>query len=131
MRDGNFAFTVTGVASNVSRTGSVAPGGSYTIVTLSVTNVSQHGQVFRIADQRLNTAAGRSLAPDAAATTELNPSGPGVDQIDPGGTRTIRLAFDLPGKDKNGKKNDKKNDAASQLVLHGAPSSSGVTVPVG
>ncbi|WP_157187007.1 serine/threonine-protein kinase [Nocardia vinacea] len=131
VRDGNFAFTVTEVASNVSRTGSVAPGGSYTIVTLSVTNVSQHGQVFRIADQRLITAAGRSLVPDATATTELNPSGTGVDQIDSGSTRTIRLAFDLPGKDKNGKKNDKKNDTPSRLVLHGAPSSSGVTVPVG
>ncbi len=131
LRDGNFAFTVTEVASNASRTGSVAPGGSYTIVTLTVTNVSQHGQVFRVADQRLGTAGGRSLAPDASATTELNPSGPGGGQIDPGGTRTIRLAFDLPGKDKNGKKNDKKNDTPSQLVLHGAPSSSGVTVPVG
>ncbi|MEV2224839.1 serine/threonine-protein kinase [Nocardia vinacea] len=131
VRDGNFAFTVAEVASSVSRTGSVAPGGSYTIVTLSVTNVSQHGQVFRIADQRLITAAGRSLVPDATATTELNPSGTGVDQIDSGSTRTIRLAFDLPGKDKNGKKNDKKNDTPSRLVLHGAPSSSGVTVPIG
>lgn len=122
---------MTEVASNVSRTGSAAPGGSYTIVTVSVTNVSQHGQVFRIADQRLITAAGRSLVPDATATAELNPSGTGVDQIDSGSTRTIRLAFDLPGKDKNGKKNDKKNDTPSRLVLHGAPSSSGVTVPVG
>ncbi|MFI7664201.1 serine/threonine-protein kinase [Nocardia sp. NPDC049526] len=131
VRDGNFGFTVTEVVSNVSRTGSVTPGGSYTIVTLTVTNVSQHGQVFRIADQRLITAAGRSLVPDPTATAELDPLGTGADQIAPGGTRTIRLPFDLPGKDKNGKKNDKKNDTPSQLVLHGAPSSSGVTVPVG
>ncbi|WP_433197416.1 protein kinase domain-containing protein [Nocardia sp. CA-107356] len=131
VRDGNFAFSVTEVVSNVSRTGSVTPGGSYTIVTLTVTNVSQRGQVFRIADQRLITAAGRSLIPDATATTELNPSRNGVDQIDPGSTRTIRLAFDLPSKDKNGKKNDKKADVPSELVLHGAPSSPGVTVPVG
>ncbi len=128
VRDGNFAFTVTGVVSDASRTGSVTPGGSYTIVTLTVTNISQHGQVFRIADQRLVTTAGRTLAPDATATTELSN---GIDQIDPGSTHTIRLAFDLPRKDKNGKKNDKKNDDPSQLVLHGAPSSSGVTVPVG
>lgn len=131
VRDGNFAFTVAEVVSNVSRTGSGNPGGSYTIVTLTVTNVSQRGQVFRIADQRLITAAGRSIAPDATATTQFNPSHNGVDQIDPGSTRTIRLAFDLPGKDNNGKKNDKKNDVPSQLVLHGAPSSPGVTVPVG
>jgi serine/threonine-protein kinase len=131
VRDGNFAFTVTEVVSNVSRTGSVHPGGSYTIVTLTVTNVFQREQVFRIADQRLITAAGRSLVPDATATTELNPSRNGVDQIGPGSTRTIRLTFDLPSKDKNGKKNDKKNDVPSQLVLHGAPSSPGVTVPVG
>ncbi|MEV4238058.1 protein kinase [Nocardia sp. NPDC050408] len=128
VRDGNFAFTITGVVSNVSRTGSASPGGSYTIVTLTVTNVSQHGQGFRIADQRLITAAGRTLTPDATATTELSNA---VDPIDPGSSRTIRLAFDLPGKDKNGKKNDKKNDAPSQLVLHGAPSSSGVTMSVG
>jgi serine/threonine protein kinase len=131
VRDGNFAFTVTEVVSNVSRTGSVTAGGSYTIVTLTVTNVFQREQVFRIADQRLITAVGRSLVPDPTATTELNPSRNGVDQIDPGSTRTIRLAFDLPSKDKNGKKNDKKNDVPSQLVLHGAPSSPGVTVPVG
>lgn len=131
VRDGNFAFTVTEVMSNVTRTGAVAPGGSYTIVTLTVTNISQGGQVFRIADQRLITAAGRSLVPDATATTELDPSGNGVDQIDRGSTRTIRLAFDLPDKDKNGKKNNnKKADVPSQLVLHGAPSSPGVTVPV-
>lgn len=131
VHDGNFAFTVTEVVSGVSRTGSANPGGPYTIVTLTVTNVSQHGQVFRIADQRLITIAGRSLVPDAAATTELNQSRSGVDHIDPGSSRTIRLAFDLPGKDKNGKKNDKKNDVATQLVLHGASSSPGVTVPVG
>jgi serine/threonine-protein kinase len=131
VRDGNFAFTVTDVVSNVSRTDSVTPGGSYTIVTLTVTNVSQRGQVFRIADQRLITAAGRSLVPDGTVTTELNPSRIGVDQIDPDSTRTIRLAFELPSKDKNGKKNDKKDDIPTWLVLHGVPSSPGVTVPVG
>ncbi|MEV5837814.1 protein kinase [Nocardia sp. NPDC052112] len=131
MRDGNFAFTVTEVVSNASRTGAVNPGGPYTIVTLTVTNISQHGQAFRIADQRLITAGGRALGPDASATTDLNPSRNGLDQIDPGATHTIRLAFDLPGKDRNGKKNDKKADVASRLVLHGAPSSPGVTVPVG
>lgn len=129
VRDGNLAFTVTEVVSNVNATG--APGGSYTIVTLTVTNVSRGGQAFRIADQRLITAAGRTVVPDAPATTALNPSRTGVDQIDPGSTHTIRLAFDLPGKDKNGKKNDKKVDVPSQLVLHGAPSSPGVTVPLG
>lgn len=129
VRDGNLAFTVTEVVSNVSATG--APGGSYTIVTLTVTNVSRGEQVFRIADQRLITAAGRTLVPDAAATTALSPSRAGVEQIAPGSTHTIRLAFDLPGKDKNGKKNDKKNDAPSQLVLHGTPSSPGITMPLG
>ncbi|WP_433681817.1 serine/threonine-protein kinase [Nocardia sp. CA-119907] len=129
VRDGNLAFTVTEVVSNVSATG--APGGSYTIVTLTVTNVSRGEQVFRIADQRLITAAGRTLVPDAAATTALSPSRAGVDQLAPGSTHTIRLAFDLPGKDKNGKKNDKKIDVPSQLALHGAPSSPGVTVPLG
>ncbi|MEU0502019.1 protein kinase [Nocardia sp. NPDC005998] len=129
VRDGNLAFTVTEVVSNVNATG--APGGSYTIVTLTVTNVSRGGQAFRIADQRLITAAGRTVVPDAPATTALDPSRTGVDQIDPGSTHTIRLAFDLPGKDKNGKKNDKKIDVPSQLVLHGASSSPGVTVPLG
>ncbi|WP_433729670.1 serine/threonine-protein kinase [Nocardia sp. CA-129566] len=128
VRDGNLAFTVTEVVSNVSATG--APGGSYTIVTLTVTNVSRGEQVFRIADQRLITAAGRALVPDAAATTAFSPSRAGVDQLAPNSTHTIRLAFDLPGKDKN-KKNDKKVDVPSQLVLHGAPSSPGVTVPLG
>ncbi|WP_328403358.1 serine/threonine-protein kinase [Nocardia sp. NBC_00403] len=132
VRDGNFAFTVTEMVSNVSRTGSVSPGGSYTVVTLTVTNLSQREQVFRIADQRLITVAGRSLVPDATATTELNPSRNGVDQIAPGSTGTILLAFDLPSKDKNDKKkDDKKNDTPGRLVLHGAPSSPGVTVLVG
>ncbi|MGY4100400.1 serine/threonine-protein kinase [Nocardia sp. R16R-3T] len=128
VRDGNLAFAVTDVASNVSATGSA--GGSYAIVTLTVTDVSGGEQVFRIGDQRLVTAAGRTLVPDATATAALNPSRTGVEQIAPGSTSMIRLAFDLPGS-KNGKKNDRKYDVPSQLVLHSAPSTPGVTVPLG
>ncbi|MBF6168045.1 protein kinase [Streptomyces gardneri] len=128
VQDGDFAFTVPGVVSES------AAGGSYTVVTLTVTNVSQRQQAFVIADQRLITTAGRSLAPDATATTELNASRNSVDRIDPGSTRTIRLAFYLPGHDKDGKKNDKKNDKKDdvprELVLYGAPSSPGVSLPV-
>ncbi|MEU6830857.1 protein kinase [Nocardia beijingensis] len=121
VRDVDFAFTVTDAA-----TGS----GSRTIVTLTVTNVSDREQVLTIAEQRLVTTGGRSLPPDAAGTAELNPPGD-FARIAPGRARTIRLAFDLPGKNKNGKKNDKKDEAPSHLLLHGAPSSPGVTVPIG
>ncbi|MBF6300241.1 protein kinase [Nocardia amamiensis] len=135
--DGNFAFTVTDVVSNAHTTGSAATGGTFTIVTLTVTNVSDGKQAFTIADQRLVTTDGRSVAPDAAATAGLNPSSDDFDQIDPGGTSTIRLAFDLSGKDEkkdDKKKNEKKSDRAdavpSHLVLHGSPSSPGVTLPI-
>ncbi len=135
VRDGNFAFTVTEVVSNANTTGPATTGGTYTIVTLTVTNVSDGKQAFTIADQRLVTTDGRSVAPDAAATAELDLSRNDFDQIDPGGTSTIRLAFDLPGKDKKndkkpGKKDDRVDAVPSHLVLHGSPSSPGVTVPI-
>jgi hypothetical protein len=125
VRDGNFAFTVTGVASEAT-----TAADSHTIVTLTVTNVSDREQTLVVADQRLVTTGGRSVPPDAAVTAELNTPG-GSARLAPGRVSTIRLAFDLPGKNKNGKKNDKKDDVASHLILHGAPSSPGVTVPIG
>ncbi|MGY1894426.1 serine/threonine-protein kinase [Nocardia gipuzkoensis] len=125
VRDGNFAFTVTGMAS-----GTTPAAGSHTIVTLTVTNVSDREQTIAVADQRLVTTGGRSVPPDAAVTAELNAPGDSA-RLAPGRVSTIRLAFDLPGKNKNGKKNDKKDDVASHLILHGAPSSPGVTVPIG
>ncbi|MFI2474654.1 protein kinase [Nocardia xishanensis] len=129
VRDENFAFTVTDTVSGVPGTGSA--DGPYTVVTLTVTNVSDRQQVFPVADQRLITAGGRSVAPEAAATAGLNPSGTGSIVLDPGGAGTVRLAFDLPGKDKkNDKKSDKKQDVPSHLELHGGPSTSGVIVPV-
>ncbi|WP_063016374.1 serine/threonine-protein kinase [Nocardia niwae] len=121
VRDGDFAFAVTGVTPD---------GGSRTFVTLTVTNLSDHDRTLVIADQRLVTTGGRSVPPDAAGTAELNPPGD-FARIAPGRAGTIRLAFDLPGnKNKNGKKNDKKDEAASHLVLHGGPSSPGITMPV-
>ncbi|MGY2021795.1 serine/threonine-protein kinase [Nocardia gipuzkoensis] len=126
VRDGNFAFTVTGVTSDAT-----TAADSHTIVTLTVTNVSDREQTLVVADQRLVTTGGRSVPPDAAVTAELNSPGDDSARLAPGRVSTIRLAFDLPGKNKNGKKNDKKDDAASHLILHGAPSSPGVTVPIG
>ncbi|BDT93694.1 hypothetical protein IFM12275_36700 [Nocardia sputorum] len=125
VRDGNFAFRVTGVVSDAA----TAPG-SRTIVTLTVTNVSDREQTLVLADQRLVTTSGRSIPPDPAGTAGLDPPGDDFARIAPGRAGTIRLAFDLPGKNKNDKKNDKKDEAASHLVLHGAPSSPGVTVPL-
>ncbi|MEU2104682.1 hypothetical protein [Nocardia sp. NPDC019255] len=91
--------------------------------------MSDHEQTWSIPEQRLVTTGGRSLPPDAAGTAELNPPGD-FARIAPGRAGTFRLAFDLPGKNKNGKKNDKKDEAPSHLVLHGDPSSPGVTVPI-
>ncbi|MBF6078000.1 protein kinase domain-containing protein [Nocardia beijingensis] len=125
VRDGDFAFTVTDVVSDAA-----AASGARTIVTLTVTNVSDREQTFAFADQRLVTTGGHSLPPDAAGTAELNPSGGDFVRVAPGRVSTIRLAFDLPGKNKNGKKNDKKDEVPTHLVLHGGPSSPGVIVPI-
>ncbi|WP_051021412.1 serine/threonine-protein kinase [Nocardia araoensis] len=125
VRDGNFAFTVTDVVSDAA-----AASGARTIVTLTVTNVSDREQTLAVADQRLVTTGGHSLPPDAAGTAQLNPPGDDFARVAPGRVSTIRLAFDLPGKNKNGKKNDKKDEVPTHLVLHGAPSSPGVTVPI-
>ncbi|MGQ4599511.1 protein kinase domain-containing protein [Nocardia sp. R6R-6] len=128
IRDGNLAFTVTDVVSNAHITGPATTGGAYTIVTLTITNMSAGKQAFSVADQRLVTTDGRAVAPDAGATTELNSSRNDFGQIDPGHTSTARLAFGLPAKNK---KNDKKPDAVpSHLVLHDSPSSPGVILPI-
>jgi serine/threonine-protein kinase len=126
-RDGNFAFAVI----DVRTADPASTGHPHTVVTLTVTNVSGHEQALAVADQRLVTTGGRSVAPDAAVTAELNSPGEDFTRIADGRVSTVRLAFDLPGKNKNGKKNDKKDEAPSHLVLHGAPSSPGVTVPIG
>ncbi|MFG3616734.1 serine/threonine-protein kinase [Nocardia sp. NPDC047654] len=127
VRDGNLAFTVI----DVRATDPASTGDSHTVVTLTVTNVSGDEQVLAVADQRLVTTGGRSVAPDAAVTAKLNSPGEDFTRIAGGRVSTVRLAFDLPGKNKNGKKNDKKDEAPSHLILHGAPSSPGVTVPIG
>ncbi|WP_280241083.1 serine/threonine-protein kinase [Nocardia abscessus] len=139
VRDGNVAFAVTDVASNVADVGTVTASGSYTVVTLTVTNLSGRTLTIPISEQRLVTVEGKSVAPDATATAGLHPSGSDFDELAPGATATIRVAFDLPGKDdkknekdkkKDDKTDEKKDDAASHLILHGELSSPGATVPI-
>ncbi|MFE3255816.1 serine/threonine-protein kinase [Nocardia sp. NPDC059091] len=130
--DGSFAFTVSDVVSGVLVTAPANADRVYTIVTLTVTNISGRQQLFTIAAQRLITVDGRSVAPDATATARLHPYNGEFHQFAPGTTTTIPLAFELP--DREGNKNDdmgkKKDVTPSHLILHGEPSSPGVTVPI-
>lgn len=134
--DGGFAFTVSDVASGVLITAPANANRSYTIVTLTVTNRSGRQQLFTVAAQRLITVDGRSVAPDATATARLHPYNGEFHQLAPGTTTTIPLAFELPDKvgnknDDPGRKNgDRKEATPSHLILHGEPSSPGVTVPI-
>ena len=126
VRDGKFQFTVTSVTQAKSA-GDTADGlgdtaqGEYTILHVTVTNISSAPQTLDDGAQYVYDASGRKYDVSTSADIDLN-SASGSDSvflndINPGNTVHGQLAFDMP----TGAK-------AVKAELHDSPFSNGITI---
>jgi archaellum component FlaG (FlaF/FlaG flagellin family) len=107
-RDGQLSFVVTSIdTSNVAQ-------GTAVNVHLAVKNVSNRAATFWANNQRV-WVGGRSIMPDVQATAK---AGPASVKIDPGGSATVVVSFDVPA----------DNTTVETIELHDAALSVGVNV---
>jgi hypothetical protein len=126
VRDGKFQFTITSV-SHAKSVGDTADGfgdtaqGKYTILHVTVTNISSQPQTLFDSNQYVYDANGRKYDVSMSADMDLNSvSGSDsvfVNDINPGNTVRGELAFDMPAGLK-----------AVKAELHDSAFSGGVTV---
>lgn len=119
VRDGKFEFVVTAVDSGISRIGLQNAGGTYSIVTLDVHNISDEPKWFLPVGQRLADPQGRQVDHNAIATiwqTTQHRYGYSFE-LQPGQSATTQLVFDVP-----------QDVTPSQLELHDFMLSNGVNV---
>ena len=126
VRDGKFQFTIASV-SQAKSVGDTADGlgdtaqGEYTILHVTVTNISSAPQTLDDSAQYLYDASGRKYDVSSSADMDLN-SATGsesvfLNDINPGNTVQGQLAFDMPTGTK-----------AVKAELHDSPFSGGITV---
>jgi hypothetical protein len=125
VRDGKFEFTITSV-SHAKSVGDTANGlgdtaqGEYTILHVTVTNISSQSQTLDDSSQYVYDASGRKYDASTSADINLNGSGSGsvfLNDINPGNTVRGLIAFDMPAGQK-----------ALKAELHDSAFSGGVTV---
>ncbi|WP_026343282.1 DUF4352 domain-containing protein [Nocardia sp. BMG111209] len=121
-RDGKFEFTVTAVQSGVATVGNNSflqktAQGAYTIVSITVHNISAVPYGFSPSDQTLFDSQNRKFANDASAAMNLQPDTSLYADINPGNTVTAQVVFDLPA-----------DATADHIVLHDSMFSGGTTV---
>jgi hypothetical protein len=100
VRDGKFAFTVTGVET-ANTTGDPSNSfmqataqGTYVIVSMTVHNIGNESQSFFAANQKLFDSAGREYSPDSQADMWRNKQI--QTDINPGNSVQAKVAFDVP-----------------------------------
>ena len=124
VRDGKFQFTITSVSHAVS-VGDTADGfgdtaqGKYTILHVTVTNISSQPQTLFDSNQYVFDASGRKYDVSTSADMDINGASDSVlfNDINPGNTVRGELAFDMPAGLK-----------AVKAELHDSAFSGGVTV---
>lgn len=122
--DGKFRFVVLKVT-HAKRVGdqflSQTAAGRYTVIWVKVTNISDVPQTLDASAQAVFDQRNRQFSPDDTADIYGNGSGAGssvfFQSINPGGSVTGRIYFDMP-----------KGDRAVTVVLHDSVLSGGVTV---
>ncbi|WP_433680740.1 protein kinase domain-containing protein [Nocardia sp. CA-119907] len=119
VRDGKFEFVVTAVDSGISRIGLQNAGGTYSVVTVAVRNISAEPKWFLPVGQRLVDTEGRQVDHNAIASMWQNTQRRYnySFELQPGQSATTQLVFDVP-----------QDAAPSQLELHDFMLSNGVTV---
>jgi hypothetical protein len=105
VRDGKFQFTVTSI-SHAKSVGDTADGlgdtaqGEYTILQVTVTNISSQSQTLDDSSQYIYDASGRKYDASTSADIDLNSAGGSnsvfFNDINPGNTVRVKLAFDMP-----------------------------------
>jgi len=124
VRDGKFQFTITSV-SHAKSVGDTADGfgdtaqGRYTILHVTVTNISSQPQTLFDSNQYVFDASGRKYDVSTSADMDINGASDSVlfNDINPGNTVRGELAFDMPAGLK-----------AVKAELHDSAFSGGVTV---
>ncbi|MGW5571459.1 DUF4352 domain-containing protein [Nocardia thailandica] len=99
VRDGKFAFVVTGVEAPVDVVGTnkfleKRAQGEYVQVHIEVTNVGNQARHYFGDNQKLIDGQGREFANDTSA--ELNVNDHLIAEINPGNKLSITLVFDVP-----------------------------------
>ena len=124
--DGKFRFVVLKVT-HAKRVGSQflkqTAAGRYTVLWVKVTNIGTVPQTLDASAQVLFDSSGRQFAPDDTADIYGNGSGAGssvfFQSINPGGSVTGRIYFDMP-----------KGDRAVKVIMHDSVLSGGVSIRV-
>ncbi|MFQ6328812.1 protein kinase domain-containing protein [Nocardia sp. CWNU-33] len=122
VRDGKFEFVVTSADSGISRVGFQSARGSFTIVTVTVNNISDQSKWFLPFGQHLIDTRGRVIDHDPAATMWQTTQGRHnySFELHPGQSATTQMVFDVA-----------PDSTPSHLDLHDFPLSQGVAVMVG
>lgn len=103
VRDGKFEFTVESVETGVTQVGNEylnqQAQGSFTLVTLKVTNIGDKPQTFTDSNVKGLDSQGRELSSDSGAGIYANTNGQGfLNEINPGNSSTAVVVFDVaPG----------------------------------
>jgi hypothetical protein len=125
VRDGSFAFVVTGVEPGVRTLGNGAwsstAQGEYVQVRVTVTNIGDEAQTFSDSSQKLIDAQGRQFdAATGVAVMYVPDSEAFLNNINPGNSVNGVLVFDVP-----------RGLAPAAVDLHDSPFSGGVSVALG
>ncbi|MFI9507669.1 DUF4352 domain-containing protein [Nocardia sp. NPDC052566] len=122
VRDGKFEFVVTAIETGVSAVGDSPylqdkAQGAYTIVSMTVKNISNNPKTFYSSDQYLYDTQGRRFENDSAAEFHVDRNTWLSSDINPGNSVTAKVVFDLP-----------PDAIPSYLVLHDSMFSWGAKV---
>ncbi|MGW0250685.1 DUF4352 domain-containing protein [Nocardia goodfellowii] len=125
VRDGKFEFVVTQIQSGLSEIGDNPylqrkAQGSYTIVSMTVKNISNKPQGFSPGSQYVFDAQDRKFENDAVAAINLQADTSIYAEINPGNSITAKVVFDLP-----------PDAVPSHIVLHDSIFSGGAKVGLG
>ena len=122
VRDGDFAFVVTGVEPGVKQLGegawSTRAQGEFVLVRVTVTNVGTESTMFSGTNQKLLDAQGREFDADSGSAVMYLPDSESfLNQINPGNRVNATVVFDVPA-----------GLAPTAIELHDSMFSGGATV---
>ena len=93
-------FVVTSVETGIPSVGDYLTDtaqGAFTIITVTVTNTSNHSIDFNASEQHVRDSSNRVFRVDGSATSLASDGDAGwFNDINPGNSVTVRLVFDMP-----------------------------------